>query len=62
MQRSIETEADKISALYIYIYMYIKAKAFDFRPKQGFPSPSRIGIYLFSGPILLLGFETKLTS
>jgi hypothetical protein len=42
--------------------MYIKAKAFDFRPKQGFPSPSRIGIYLFSGPILLLGFETKLTS
>lgn len=60
MQRSIETEADKISALYIYIY--IKAKAFDFRPKQGFPSPSRIGIYLFSSPILLLGFETKLTS
>jgi hypothetical protein len=58
MQRSIETEADKISALYIYI----KAKAFDFRPKQGFPSPSRIGIYLFSSPILLLGFETKLTS
>jgi hypothetical protein len=36
MQRSIETEADKISALYIYIYIYIKAKAFDFRPKQDF--------------------------